>query len=179
MEPTSTARIGKPAPLFTLEGYAPDGSFKHYTLADYHGKWVVLFFYPLDFTFICPTEITEFSNHHVDFDGLNAVLFGASIDSCHSHKAWCEGSLGKLTFPLLADLNHDTSRAYNVLLEEKGHTLRGTFIIDPDGILRYALYHDTGVGRSTDECLRVLKALQTGELCPASWQPGKETLGKA
>lgn len=179
METLGIAQIGKPAPDFTLEGYHPDGSFKNYSLKDYRGKWVVLFFYPLDFTFICPTEITEFSNHNADFEALNSVIFGASIDSCHSHKAWCEGKLGKLAFPLLADLNRDASRAYHVLMEDKGHTLRGTFIIDPEGVLRYALYHDTGVGRSTDECLRVLKALQTGELCPASWQPGKETLGKA
>jgi alkyl hydroperoxide reductase subunit AhpC len=173
------ARVGKPAPDFTLEGYAPSGEFKNYALKDYRGKWVVLFFYPLDFTFICPTEITEFSTRYAEFEQLNAVVFGASTDSCHSHKAWCESKLGKLNYPLLADQNHDASRAYGVLIEEKGHTLRGTFVIDDKGELRYALYHDNNVGRSVDECLRVVKALQTGELCPASWTPGKPTLGKA
>ena len=180
MEPNiSIAQVGKPAPDFTLEGFSPEGSFKNYSLKDHRGKWVVLFFYPLDFTFICPTEITEFSTRSADFDALNAVVYGASVDSCHSHKAWCSTTLGKLNFPLLSDMKREVSRAYNVLVEDKGHALRGTFIIDPEGMLRYALYHDDGVGRSTDECLRVLKALQTGELCPASWKPGVQTLGKA
>lgn len=176
---TQKARVTHHAPEFTLEGYDPDGSFKDYALKDYRGKWVVLFFYPLDFTFICPTEITEFSTHEADFKKLNALVLGASTDSCHSHKAWCEGKLGKLTFPLLSDMTHAVSRDYGVLLEDKGTALRGTFIIDPDGVLRYALYHDNGVGRSVNETLRVLEALQTGELCPASWKPGEKTLGKA
>lgn len=177
--PISIAQVGKPAPEFTLEGYSPDGQFKNYSLKDYRGKWVVLFFYPLDFTFICPTEITDFTANNEGFSKLNAVIFGASTDSCHSHKAWCEGSLGKQAFPLLADMTHDTSRAYNVLLEDKGIALRGTFIIDPEGVLRYALYHDNGVGRSATETLRVLEGLQTGELCPANWHKGEKTLGKA
>ncbi len=175
----SFAQVSRPAPDFTLEGYAPDGSFKQYSLKDHRGKWVVLFFYPLDFTFICPTEITEFSTLNGDFEKLNAVVFGASTDSCHSHKAWCETKLGKLAYPLLSDMSHAASSAYGVLIEEKGVALRGTFVIDPDGILRYALYHDMGVGRSVKEVLRVVEALQTGELCPASWAPGKPTLGKA
>ncbi|MEI7512228.1 MAG: peroxiredoxin [Candidatus Uhrbacteria bacterium] len=181
MEQTTltTAHVGKPAPDFTLEGYASDDSMKNYSLKDYKGKWVVLFFYPLDFTFICPTEITEYSTNSPAFSALNAVVFGASTDSCHSHKAWCEQTLGKLAFPLLADMTHEVSRAYNVLIEEKGIALRGTFIIDPEGILRYALCHDNSVGRSTAETLRVLEGLQTGELCPASWKPGVKTLGKA
>lgn len=181
MEETKTlhAQVAKAAPEFTLEGYDPDGSFKKYSLKDYRGKWVVLFFYPLDFTFICPTEITAFSTRDADFKKLNAVVFGASTDSCHSHKAWCEGQLGKLNYPLLSDKTHKVSEKYGVLLEEEGNALRGTFIVDPDGILRYALYHDNGVGRSVDETLRVLEALQTGELCPASWKPGEKTLGKA
>lgn len=178
-QPITIAQVGKPAPDFSLEGYGPDGSFKKYSLKDYKGKWVVLFFYPLDFTFICPTEITEFSTNGEAFGKLNAVVFGASTDSCHSHKAWCETSLGKLSFPLLADMTHDVSRAYNVLIEDQGVALRGTFIIDPEGVLKYALYHDNGVGRSTTETLRVLEGLQTGELCPASWKPGMHTLGKA
>lgn len=178
-ESTNTmAHVGQKAPEFTLEAYMPDGSMKKVSLKDYKGKWVVLFFYPLDFTFICPTEITEFSTHEEDFKKLNALVLGASTDSCHSHKAWCETKLGKLTYPLLSDMNHKMSSDYGVLIPEEGITLRGTFIVDPDGILRYALYHDLGVGRSVKECLRVLGALQTGELCPASWEPGKPTLGK-
>ncbi len=173
------AYVGKPAPLFEMEGYSPDGNFQKYKLKDFQGKWTVLFFYPLDFTFICPTEITEYSQHKEAFDKLNAVVLGCSTDSCHSHKAWCESTLGKLNYPLLADMTHEVSRDYRVLVEEEGIALRGTFIIDPDGVLRYALYHDTGVGRSTTETLRVLEALQTGELCPASWKPGADTLGKA
>ncbi|MDO8584266.1 MAG: peroxiredoxin [bacterium] len=179
MEPTTLARVGAPAPDFKAEGYAPDGSFKTYSLAENKGKWVVLFFYPADFTFICPTEITEFSTHNADFAALNAVVFGASTDSVHSHKAWGEGKLGKLNYPLLADSNHSLSTKYGVLIPDQGQALRGTFVIDPEGFLRYALYHDLGVGRSVKECLRVVAALQTGELCPASWEPGKPTLGKA
>ncbi len=179
MELIPHAQVGKQAPDFSLEGYDPDGSFKMHSLKDARGKWLVLFFYPLDFTFICPTEITEFSQHAEAFSKLNATVLGASTDSCHSHKAWCEGSLGKLNFPLLADMTHELSRAYGVLMEDKGIALRGTFIIDPEGVLRYALYHENGVGRSVTETLRVLEALQTGELCPASWKPGMKTLGKA
>ena len=179
MDMTSLARVRKPAPDFTLEGYSPDGSFKKYSLKDYRGKWVVLFFYPLDFTFICPTEITEFSTKDAAFKKLGAEVLGASTDSCHSHKAWCESKLGQLAYPLLSDMTHKVSRDYGVLIEEEGTALRGTFIVDPDSVLRYALYHDNGVGRSVDECLRVLEALQTGELCPASWKPGEKTLGKA
>jgi alkyl hydroperoxide reductase subunit AhpC len=177
--PFNIAQVGQPAPEFTLEGYSPDGAFKEYSLKDYRGKWLVLFFYPLDFTFICPTEITEFTANNEAFAKLNSTILGASTDSCHSHKAWCEGSLGKQAFPLLADMTHETSRKYNVLIADKGIALRGTFIIDPDGVLRYALYHDNGVGRSVVETLRVLEGLQTGELCPASWHKGEKTLGKA
>ena len=173
------AQVSKPAPAFTMEGYAPDGSFKNYSLSDYKGKWLVLFFYPLDFTFICPTEITEFSTNADTFKKLNAEVLGCSTDSCHSHKAWCEGKLGAISYPLLSDMTHEVSRAYNVLIAEKGTALRGTFIVDPDGVLRYALYHDNGVGRSVTETLRVLEGLQTGELCPASWVHGSKTLGKA
>ncbi len=184
MEPSLTntndviAHVGRPAPEFTLEGFAPDGSMKMFSLKEQRGKWVVLFFYPLDFTFICPTEITEFSTRAAEFTALGAVIYGCSTDSCHSHKAWCESKLGKLAYPLLSDMSHAASEAYGVLIPEKGIALRGTFVIDPEGVLRYALYHDLGVGRSVTELLRVIAALQTGELCPASWTPGKPTLGK-
>ena len=153
-----------------------DGETKSVSLSDLRGRWVVLFFYPLDFTFICPTEITEFSKRLDEFERLHATVLGCSTDSVHSHKAWLK-ELGALRYPLLSDMTHEISRAYGVLLEEKGMALRGTFIIDPEGVLRYALYHDLGVGRSCDETLRVLSGLQTGELCQAGWKPGEKTLG--
>lgn len=170
--------IKKPAPDFTLEGVINAGEFKKITLSSYKGKWVVLFFYPLDFTFICPTEITSFSKQYDEFEKINAVVLGVSTDSVHSHKAWLK-DLGSLRYPLLSDMTHEVSRNYGVLIEEDGMALRGTFIIDPEGLVRYALYHDTGVGRSVAECVRVLSALQTGELCPVEWKPGTPTLGKA
>jgi len=172
-------QVGSKAPDFTLEAFGIDGAFHPLTLSDYHGKWVILFFYPLDFTFVCPTEITGFSKRLAEFKNLNADVIGASVDSVHSHKAWANSSLGKINYPLLSDLTHEVSRSYGVLLEEKGHTLRGTFIIDPEGILRYHLVHSNTIGRSVDETLRVLVALQSGELCPVEWKPGETTLGKA
>ena len=170
-------KIGQNAPEFTLQGVVGD-KFKDVCLDEFKGKWVVLFFYPLDFTFICPTEITEFSKRDSEFKQLNAQVLGVSIDSVFSHKAWLK-ELGNLNYPLLSDITKEVSRKYGVLLEEKGIALRGTFIIDPDGKLRYQLIHDLGIGRSIEEILRVLRALQTGELCPVEWKPGKKTLGKA
>ena len=170
-------KIGQNAPEFTMQGVVGD-KFKDVCLDEFKGKWVVLFFYPLDFTFICPTEITEFSKRDSEFKALNAQVLGVSIDSVFSHKAWLK-ELGNLNYPLLSDITKEASRKYGVLLEEKGIALRGTFIIDPDGKLRYQLIHDLGIGRSIEEILRVLRALQTGELCPVEWKPGKKTLGKA
>ena len=169
--------VGKQAPKFTLEGVEHGKNFKKYALDDAKGKWKVLFFYPLDFTFICPTEITAFSKRLEEFKKLNAVVMGVSTDSVHAHKAWLK-ELGDLKYPLLSDMTHKVSEEYGVLVEEEGTALRGTFIIDPDGYVKYALYHDNGVGRSVAETLRVLAALQTGDLCPVEWTPGKKTLGK-
>jgi alkyl hydroperoxide reductase subunit AhpC len=172
------AQVSKPAPNFNVETVIKAGEFSQAKLEDYKGKWLVLFFYPLDFTFVCPTEITGFSKRFEEFKALNAQVLGGSTDSVHSHRAWLK-ELGELQYPLFSDITRDMSWDYGVLLPEQGIALRGTFIIDPEGILRYALYHDLGVGRSVDETLRVLKALQTGELCPVDWTQGKETLGKA
>jgi alkyl hydroperoxide reductase subunit AhpC len=169
--------VGKQAPDFRLQGVAHE-EFKEYALTDHRGKWIVLFFYPLDFTFICPTEITGFSKHYEEFEKLNAVVFGASTDSVHSHKAWLK-ELGALKFPLLGDNAHALSRDYGVLNEEDGTAYRATFIIDPDGKVCYALVNDNRVGRSVKETLRVLEAFQTGDLCPVEWTPGEKTLGKA
>ena len=152
-------RVGQKAPEFTLDAVVGKGEFKPVSLADYRGKWVVFFFYPLDFTVICPAELQEFSRREADFRKLNAVVLGASCDSVHSHKAWIGGTLGSLSFPLLSDLTRDVARRYGALLEEKGHSMRATFIIDPDGVLQYALYQNTNVGRSVPETLRMLDAL--------------------
>lgn len=170
-------QVGKSAPDFKLDALDND-EFKKISLSDYKGKkWVILLFYPLDFTFVCPTEVLEFSKHAVDFEKMDAVILGASIDSIYSHKAWLK-ELGKLNYPLLSDITQDVAREYGILIEEKGHALRGLFIVDPDGILRYQVVHDLNVGRSVQETLRVLNALQSGELCPIEWKPGQKTLGK-
>ena len=167
--------VGRPAPDFSLKGYY-DGKFKRYSLSDYKGKWLVVFFYPLDFTFICPTEIKEFSKLTPDFKKAKAEIVGVSVDSVHSHKAWVEGALGKLKFPLLSDFHKEMSEDFGVLLEDEGVSLRGTFIVDPKGVVRHMSVSDNDVGRSVKETLRVVKALQTGKLCPVEWTPGKKTL---
>lgn len=170
-------KVGKLAPEFRLEALVGT-EFKDVALRDYKGKWVVLYFYPLDFTFICPTEITEFNDRYEEFTKLKAEVLGCSTDSVHSHKAWMQ-QLGGLKYPLLSDNTHEVSRAYDVLIEEKGIALRGVFIIDPEGMLRWAAIHDLSVGRNVDEVLRILNALQSGQLCPVGWKPGQQTLGKA
>jgi peroxiredoxin (alkyl hydroperoxide reductase subunit C) len=171
-------RVLQKAPEFTLPAVVGNGDFKDVSLADYRGKFVVLFFYPLDFTFVCPTEIQEFSKREAEFKGLNAQVLGCSVDSKFSHKAWIQNGLGQLTYPLLSDFNKDVARKYGALLEDQGVATRATFIIDPNGVLQYANYHNTDVGRSVSETLRVLQAIQTGERCPAEWKPGAKTLGK-
>lgn len=171
-------QVGQKAPQFKTQALY-NGDFKDVSLSDYSGRWVVLFFYPLDFTFVCPTEITDFADKKAEFEKLGAVVLGCSTDSVHSHLAWSKTpALAKLNYPLLADLNHSISRDYGVLIEDQGIALRGCFIIDPEGTLRYQLVHDLGIGRSTSEIIRVLAALQTGELCQANWKPGEKTLGK-
>ncbi|MBI2476809.1 peroxiredoxin [Candidatus Uhrbacteria bacterium] len=172
------AKVGQEAPDFTLNACLGNGEFKKIALADSRGKWTVLFFYPLDFTFICPTEIIGFSTRYAEFETLNAVVYGCSTDSVNSHKAWLK-DLGELKTPLLSDMTHEVSAAYNVLIDDEGIALRGTFIIDPEGVLQYANTHSNRIGRSIDETLRILKALQTGELCPVNWHEGDKTLGKA
>ena len=168
-------QVGQQAQDFGLKGVV-DGEFVDVTLSDYRGKWVVLFFYPLDFTFVCPTEIQGFAKHNAEFEALGAQVLGASVDSEHSHKAWIERDFGSLPFPLLSDIRREATDAYGVLLPD-GIALRGTFIVDPDGVLKYAVVHDNNIGRNTDETLRVLQALQTGEKCPIDWRPGEATLG--
>ncbi|MBS3176423.1 peroxiredoxin [Candidatus Woesearchaeota archaeon] len=169
------AKVGEKAPEFSAEAYV-HGQFKKVGLKDYKGKWVLLFFYPLDFTFVCPTEIKGFASKEKEFDKLNCKVLACSTDSVHSHKAWFGRDMPEVKFPILSDMNHAISSAYDVLLEEKGIALRGTFIIDPDGILQHMVISSLNVGRSVDETLRVLQALQTGGLCPIEWKPGQPTL---
>lgn len=171
-------KLNQPAPEFTVASYQKSlkDDFKEISLADYKGKWVVLFFYPRDFTFVCPTEINGFAKHEKEFAKIDTVILAASTDSIHSHKAWFERDLQEVEFPVLADTNHDLSRAYEVLNEANGESERGTFIIDPEGNLRYVVISDGNVGRSVEETLRVVKALQTGGLCPIDWEPGQATL---
>ncbi len=168
--------VGNKAPDWKMQGFH-NGEFHDYTLEGYKGKWVVMFFYPLDFTFVCPTEIKGFSAAKEAFAKLNAEVVGISTDSVHSHKAWVERDFSEgLTTPLLSDMTKDVSYEYGVLLEEEGVALRGTFIIDPEGVIRYAVVSDNNVGRSVGETLRVLQALQTGGLCPIEWKEGDATL---
>lgn len=169
--------VGKTAPKFTMATVSGDGNdFRKVSLDDYKGKWLVLFFYPLDFTFVCPTEITGYSKRTEEFKSLGAEVLGVSVDSEHSHKAWINGDLGPLNFPLASDMTKKVSDEYGILIEEEGIALRGLFIIDPDGVIRYSVVHDLNVGRSVDETIRVLKALQTGGLCPIDWDEGGDLL---
>ncbi|MCX6804586.1 MAG: peroxiredoxin [Patescibacteria group bacterium] len=171
-------RLNQPAPDFKQPAFQKGikGDFKDISLKDYKGKWVVLFFYPRDFTFVCPTEIEGFAKKSAEFKKINAYILAASTDSINSHKAWFERDLKDVDFPILADTNHQLSTAYEVLNEADGESERGTFIIDPDGKLRYAVLSDSNVGRSVDETMRVVQALQTGGLCPIDWEPGQAIL---
>lgn len=173
----TTLQIGKPAPEFKMEGYIK-GQMKNYHLDDFKGKWVVLFFYPLDFTFVCPTELVELSKKHKEFEEINTQVLGVSVDSVYSHEAWLK-DLGDFEYPLLSDITKQVSFDYNVLVPEDGISLRGAFIIDPDGILKSYMVNDISIGRNIDELIRLVKAFQTGDLCPVGWKEGDKTLGKA
>ena len=176
------AQVGSPAPDFTMESTRNlEKLDQPVSLKDYRGKWLVMFFYPLDFTFVCPTEITAFSDATEKFRAVGAELLGVSTDSKFSHRAWIktprnQNGLGELKFPLAADYTKSVARQYGVLLEKPGIALRGLFIIDPDGVVQYSVTHNLNVGRSVDETLRVLQACQTGERCPIDWKPGTSTL---
>ena len=177
------AQVQKSAPEFTADAVV-DGAFKSVKLSDYRGKYVVLFFYPLDFTFVCPTEIIAFSDRNGEFAKRNCQVLGVSVDSKYSHDAWIktprsQGGLGELKYPLVADITKKIASDYGVLLEG-GVALRGTFVIDKDAIVRHITINDLGLGRSVDETIRVLDALQFveqhGEVCPAGWTPGGATI---
>lgn len=182
---TSAIRVGQKAPDFQATAVI-DQEFKDIKLSDYRGKYVVLFFYPLDFTFVCPTEITAFSDRYAEFKNLNTEVLGVSVDSAFSHLAWIQtdrkqGGLGDLSYPLVADIKKEISSAYNVLDPDAGIALRGLFIIDKEGVIQHATINNLAFGRSVDETLRTLQALQyvqshPDEVCPAGWQPGSLTM---
>ncbi|MGE5610275.1 MAG: peroxiredoxin [Bacillota bacterium] len=175
--------VGKPAPQFQLDA-VHNGTFKTVSLDDYKKKWLILFFYPLDFTFVCPTEILAFSDRYDEFKKLGAEIVGVSIDSKFTHFAWtntprAQGGIEGLRYPLAADLTKEVATAYGVLADG-AVALRGLFLIDPDGVIQHATINNLSVGRSVDETLRVLQAFQFvrdhGDVCPANWHPGQDTM---
>jgi len=180
----SKACIGKPAPDFHLMAVI-DNEFKNLKLSDFKGKYLVLFFYPRDFTFVCPTEIIAFNDRSDEFRAINCEIVACSTDSQFSHFAWInqsrkEGGLGPMKIPVMADITHQTAKDYGTYKEEEGLAFRGLFIIDNKGILRQITINDLPVGRDVDETLRVVQAIQYtdkhGEVCPAGWRPGKPTI---
>lgn len=177
--------VTKEAPDFKAQAVMPDGSFKELTLSEYRGKYVILFFYPLDFTFVCPSEIIAFDKDIEDFRAKGAEIIGASVDSQYTHLAWRktsreDGGIGQIQYPLVADLNKQISRDYGVLLEDAGVALRGLFLIDKEGIVRHELINDLPLGRNIEEAMRMLDALiwheEHQEVCPANWKEGEEAM---
>jgi peroxiredoxin 2/4 len=166
-------RVGDRAPDFTLPGFF-QAKVSDYSNKSYLGKWLVLFFYPADFTFICPTEVAGFSQRAKEFRAENGEILGVSVDSVASHRSWAE-ELGGIDYPLLGDEDKEVTRAYGVLDEKEGVALRATFLINPSGEIAYVVISHVNVGRSVEETLRVLKALRTERLCPSDWKPGEAT----
>jgi len=185
MSSLESARIGQPAPEFTATAVV-DQEFQDLTLSSFRGMFVVLLFYPLNFTFVCPTEIIAFDQRHDEFRDLNAEIIALSVDSAYSHLAWIQterkrGGIGDINYPLVSDLSKEISRAYGVLDHEGGTALRGLFIIDPDGMLMHSTINHPSVGRNVEEILRLLQAFRfvrdrPGEVCPANWTPGGPSL---
>lgn len=183
--PEECIRVGQQAPDFTATAVV-DQEFETIKLSNYRGKYVVLFFYPLDFTFVCPTEITAFSDRYKEFESLNTEILGVSVDSEFSHLAWIQtdrksGGVGDLNYPLVSDIKKEISAAYNVLDPEAGIALRGLFIIDKEGVIQHATVNNLAFGRNVEETLRTLQAIQyvqahPDEVCPAGWKPGDKTM---
>lgn len=178
--------VGNAAPDFEAEAVF-DQEFIKVKLSEYIGKkYVILFFYPLDFTFVCPTEITAFSDRHAEFAELNTEILGVSVDSVFSHLAWVQtdrksGGLGDLNYPLVSDVTKSISKSYGVLIPDQGIALRGLFIIDKEGVIQHSTINNLGIGRSVDETKRTLQALQyvqenPDEVCPAGWKPGEKSM---
>jgi len=176
--------VQQSAPAFKTQAVMPDGSFKEVSLADYQGQYVLLFFYPLDFTFVCPTEIIAFSDAVAKFQELGVQVLSCSVDSHFTHLAWRnvprdQGGLGQIEYPMLADLNKQIAKDYGVCLPG-GIALRGLFLIDKKGVVRHEVVNDLPLGRNVDEALRMVEALQYyethGEVCPANWRKGELTI---
>ena len=166
-------RVGDHAPEFSAKGYF-QGMVKDYSLSGLGGKWLVLFFYPADFTFICPTEVTGFSKLTTAFADEGAAILGVSVDSIDTHRSWA-AELGGLEYPLLSDADKRLSEAYGVLETAEAVAFRATFIVNQAGLISYEVVSHVNVGRSVEETLRVLKALRTDRLCPSDWHPGEAT----
>ena len=180
----SPLKIGEKVPDFEFEIFSPkDDTTKKVKISDYKGKWLILFFYPADFTFVCPTELEEMAELYSKFKEEGAEVISVSTDTVFVHKAWHEDSpaISKIKFPMASDANHDLSNAFGVLIEEEGVALRGTFLIDPEGKIMISEIHNNSVGRNAHELLRKLQASKfieenNGKVCPASWKPGDDTL---
>jgi peroxiredoxin (alkyl hydroperoxide reductase subunit C) len=177
--------IGKPAPAFRAKAVQGNRILENFALSDFKGQYVIFFFYPLDFTFVCPTELHAFQDKLEEFKARNAQVIGCSVDSCYSHLAWnstpkTKGGIEGVSYPLVADLNKTIARDYDVLIPEEGIAYRGLFLIDREGIVRHQTVNDLPLGRSVDETLRMLDALiyfeKNGEVCPANWQQGKKSM---
>ena len=175
-------QIDQKAPGFKEKAFV-DGEFKDVSLEDYKGKWVVLFFYPADFTFVCPTELGELAKHHKEIQDLGAEVISVSTDTEFVHKAWHDESetIKQINFPMLSDKAFRVSKAYQTLIEEEGVSLRATFLIDPDGNLKAYEFHNNDIGRSVHEIIRKIQAAKfvkenNGEVCPMNWHPGEKTL---
>jgi peroxiredoxin (alkyl hydroperoxide reductase subunit C) len=178
-------RVGQQAPDFSATA-VENQEFKTVSLSDFRGQYVVLFFYPLDFTFVCPTEITSFSDRAQEFKDINTQILGVSVDSEFSHLAWIQtdrknGGVGDLNIPLVSDIKKEISNAYNVLDPDAGVALRGLFIIDKEGTIQHATVNNLAFGRNVDEVLRTLQAIQyvqanPDEVCPEGWKPGEKTM---
>jgi lipoyl-dependent peroxiredoxin subunit C len=176
--------VGEKFPNFKLNAVVSlerDNEFKEITESTHLGKWQVIFFWPMDFTFICPTEIAEFGKRNKDFVDREAQVLGASTDTHFVHLAWRNNhsDLKSLPYPMLADTKRELSSALGIIHREEGVALRATYIVDPEGVIRWVTVNDLSVGRNVDETLRVLDALQTDELCPCNWKKGEKTLGRA
>lgn len=176
--------VTKQSPEFEAEAVMPDNSFAKISLSSYRGKYVLIFFYPLDFTFVCPSEILAFNKQLKEFESRNCAVLGISVDSIYTHLAWkntpvSQGGIGPIGFPLVSDLAKSISTDYGVLLED-GVSLRGLFLVDKEGIVRHQLVNDLPLGRNVDEALRVIDALQFfeqhGDVCPANWHPGEDAM---
>ena len=185
MNTFDVAQIGKQAPDFTAQAYCPCGQITTVNLADFKGKYLILLIYPLDWTFVCPTEMIGYSQLAQQLKEINCEMLGVSVDSVFCHQAWCEtdknhGGVGKLNFPLVSDITRKMSISYGMFNCEAGIARRGLVIIDTKGIVRYIQINDDGIGRNTEETVRIVKALQFtdehGAVCPLNWQPGNDSI---